>query len=117
MKRTRVDSNNEATVTGARGERGGESTVRLMAHRMSTIRWADLTYVFDGGRVVESGDRDSLISQRGDRFRSFCDAQNLAAYIDRSTATGADSGAYWSSWKSPINTPPSLSSHACASKP
>jgi subfamily B ATP-binding cassette protein MsbA len=42
----------------------GRATL-LIAHRLSTVRGADRIYVIDKGRVVESGDHDSLVARRG----------------------------------------------------
>ena len=74
-----LDSDNEARVLGAIEAMRGQLTVIIIAHRLSTIRWADLIYVIDGGRVVESGDWDTLIARRDSLFRSFWAAQNLTA--------------------------------------
>jgi len=40
-------------------------TAFVIAHRLSTIRSADQVLVIDNGRVVERGDHDSLLAQKG----------------------------------------------------
>ena len=40
-------------------------TTLLIAHRLSTVRRADVIYVIDRGRVVETGTHDSLSAQGG----------------------------------------------------
>lgn len=40
-------------------------TAFIIAHRMSTIRNADLILVMDRGQIVEQGDHDSLMKQQG----------------------------------------------------
>ena len=40
-------------------------TVLIIAHRLSTVRRADKIVVMEQGRVIESGDHDSLIAQQG----------------------------------------------------
>ncbi len=42
-----------------------DKTVLLVAHRLSTIREADLIYVMHQGRVVEQGDHHSLMAAGG----------------------------------------------------
>ena len=42
-------------------------TIVVIAHRLSTIRKADVIYVLEAGRIVESGDYESLLSN-GNRF-------------------------------------------------
>lgn len=74
-----LDSENEARILGAIENIHSGITTVLIAHRLSTIRWADLIYVIEDGRVVESGDWTTLAARLDGRFRSWCVAQGLAA--------------------------------------
>ncbi len=38
-----------------------ETTILLIAHRIATVRWADLIYVIEDGSVVESGAWDVMV--------------------------------------------------------
>ena len=53
-------------------------TVVLVAHRMSTIREADLIYVLHRGRVAEQGTHRQLMA-RGGLYRALAQSQNDAA--------------------------------------
>lgn len=72
-----LDSENEGRVLDAIERRRSEPTVVLIAHRLATIRWADLIYVIEGGTVVESGDWSSLSVRCGGRFRALWETQSL----------------------------------------
>ena len=37
----------------------------VIAHRLSTVRGCDRIIVFDGGRIIEEGNFDTLMAQRG----------------------------------------------------
>jgi len=57
-------------VTEARLQRALEILLRgrtsfIVAHRLSTIRKADLVLVLDQGRIVERGTHDSLLREGG----------------------------------------------------
>ncbi len=63
-----LDANNEmAIVENLSGFFEGK-TVVIVAHRLSTVRDADRIVVLDNGRIVESGDHESLIKSRGAYF-------------------------------------------------
>jgi ATP-binding cassette, subfamily B, bacterial len=57
-------------------------TVLLISHRFSSVRSADRIYVLDEGRVVESGDHDTLMALSGLYAELF--ALQAAAYVDPS---------------------------------
>ena len=49
-------------------------TIVVIAHRLSTVRRADVIYVIENGRVVEFGDYDQLLARNG-RFAALHEAQ------------------------------------------
>ena len=74
-----LDSENEAKILGAIEQMHGGVTTVLIAHRLFTVRWADLIYVIENGAVVESGEWTALSSKIGSRLRNWCMAQGIAA--------------------------------------
>ncbi len=44
-------------------------TAIVIAHRLSTVRHADRILVFDGGRIVEEGNHESLLAQPDGHYR------------------------------------------------
>ncbi|MGH7906174.1 MAG: ABC transporter ATP-binding protein [Candidatus Binataceae bacterium] len=72
-----LDAENESRVLAAINRLRGRITVLLIAHRLSTVRWADLIYVFEDGRIVESGGLELLAARPGGRFRALCEAQSI----------------------------------------
>lgn len=36
----------------------------MVAHRLSTIKHADMIYVIEGGQIIESGSHEDLLSKR-----------------------------------------------------
>ena len=73
-----LDSASEARVLGALERLGAGTTTILIAHRIATVKWADLIYVIEDGRVVESGDWNALSARPAGRFRAMREAQELA---------------------------------------
>ena len=60
-----LDSQSESMILNAMKEVTKGVTTLVIAHRLSTIVDADSIYVFDHGRVVESGDHRELLAQNG----------------------------------------------------
>ncbi len=60
-----LDSTSEAAVQEALGEALAGRTAVVIAHRLSTVRAADLILVIEGGRVVERGTHAELVTAGG----------------------------------------------------
>jgi subfamily B ATP-binding cassette protein MsbA len=60
-----LDAESERIVQDALNELGRGRTVLVVAHRLSTVVGADLIYVLDRGRVVESGTHTELMRKGG----------------------------------------------------
>ena len=60
-----LDASSESVVQQALDQANRGRTVLVIAHRMSTIRDADLIVVMEKGRVVEQGTHQVLMTQEG----------------------------------------------------
>lgn len=60
-----LDTRSERLIQEAIEKIAGEITVVVIAHRLSTIVNADIIYVLDEGRVVESGSYSELMDRQG----------------------------------------------------
>jgi ATP-binding cassette subfamily B protein len=72
-----LDSVTEAKVKTALDVASAGRTTFIIAHRLSTVRDADLILVLDKGRIVEQGTYEGLIARRG-RFAEMAAAAGLA---------------------------------------
>ncbi|WP_104089007.1 ABC transporter ATP-binding protein [Arthrobacter sp. GMC3] len=83
-----LDSTNEAAVQAALGEALEGRTALVVAHRLSTIRTADVILVVEGGNIVERGTHEDLIAASG-RYAELHDtqfAQAVAAVTEAGTS-------------------------------
>jgi ABC-type multidrug transport system fused ATPase/permease subunit len=69
-----LDSASEAAVQQALGEALEGRTSLVIAHRLSTVRAADLILVVEGGRIVERGTHEQLLA-RGGRYAELYETQ------------------------------------------
>lgn len=60
-----LDNTSEAAVQEALAEALADRTAIVIAHRLSTVRAADLILVVESGRVVERGTHDELLATGG----------------------------------------------------
>ncbi|KAG0640566.1 P-loop containing nucleoside triphosphate hydrolase protein [Tuber brumale] len=71
-----LDSESEKVVQQALDTAAKGRTTVSVAHRLSTIKNADCIYVFDAGRVAESGSHPELMAKRG-RYYELVNLQSL----------------------------------------
>lgn len=69
-----LDAENEKLLQETIYRLRGGRTILVVAHRLSTVRKANLIYVIEGGRILESGTREELMKLNG-RFRQLHDMQ------------------------------------------
>jgi ATP-binding cassette subfamily B protein len=60
-----LDTESESIVQENLSRMFDGRTVLVIAHRLSTVRNADLIVVLDRGRIVERGTHDELMTRRG----------------------------------------------------
>lgn len=71
-----LDSESEKVVQAALDAAAKGRTTIAVAHRLSTIQKADVIYVIDQGRVVESGTHNELLGNKG-RYFELVNLQSL----------------------------------------
>lgn len=72
-----LDSESEKVVQDALDAATQSRTTIAVAHRLSTIKKADMIYVFNQGRIIESGTHDVLMQEKGAYFE-LANLQNLS---------------------------------------
>jgi ATP-binding cassette subfamily C protein len=77
-----LDAETERAVTDAVAALKGNTTIIMIAHRLSSVRIADTICVMEQGRIVEKGSWDELISHRG-RFHQLWSLQRAEERGDR----------------------------------
>jgi len=69
-----LDPESELLIQEAIENLLGQRTVFIVSHRLNTIRRADMIYVLEGGKIVESGTHEKLIAANG-RYKNLFDIQ------------------------------------------
>lgn len=64
-----LDAKNERDIVENLADFYRGRTVVIVAHRLSTVRDADQIVVLDGGKVIETGNHESLTEKRGAYYR------------------------------------------------
>jgi ABC-type multidrug transport system fused ATPase/permease subunit len=72
-----LDSESERAIQNSIEALHGRMTVVMIAHRLATVRAADLVVVLEQGRLVEKGTFNELRDRVEGRFRSMVDLQVL----------------------------------------
>ena len=77
-----IDTVTEVLIQGALERLLRQRTAIVIAHRLSTVRHADVVYVIDGGRIVEQGSHAGLVSQGGLYAADAAGIPNLDAVVE-----------------------------------
>lgn len=72
-----IDTRTEALVQEGMDNLMAGRTVFVIAHRLSTVRNSKAIMVLDHGRIIERGDHDALIEQRGTYYQLYTGAFEL----------------------------------------
>ena len=72
-----IDTRTEAIVQRGMDALMEGRTVFVIAHRLSTVKNSDVIIVLDHGRIIERGDHDDLIKQRGQYYQLYTGAFEL----------------------------------------
>ncbi|HSW76343.1 MAG TPA: ABC transporter ATP-binding protein [Candidatus Saccharimonadales bacterium] len=60
-----LDNETEGLISQSMDRLRNDHTIIIIAHRLSTVRQADIIFVLDNGQIVESGSHDELLQKNG----------------------------------------------------
>ena len=66
-----IDTRTETLIERGMDQLMEGRTVFVIAHRLSTVRNADVILVLEHGRVVERGSHEELLRQRGEYYQLY----------------------------------------------
>ena len=72
-----IDTRTEAIVQRGMDALMEGRTVFVIAHRLSTVKNSNAIIVLDHGRIIERGDHDGLIAQKGQYYQLYTGAFEL----------------------------------------
>ena len=72
-----TDPENEAVIQAAVASLVQGKTLLVIAHRLSTVRNANAIMVLEAGEIIERGDHDDLIAQKGKYYQLYTGAVEL----------------------------------------
>ncbi len=70
-----LDAKSEKIIQASLDELMAGRTTFIVAHRLSTVRKADLILVFEGGQIVERGTHDELVQIENGKYRHLYELQ------------------------------------------
>ena len=79
-----IDADSEAAIIAAVAELARTKTVVMVSHRLAALRGCDKVYVFEAGRVVQTGTHEELAGQDGPYARLWARQAELEDFSARS---------------------------------